>query len=341
MIELIRDNIECGVYPLGQRLPSERKLAAEFNVPQSQIRKALRTLVDEAYLECYRNNGYFIRKQHPKSNKLYRIAFCMESNLCESLKENFYTGLLFSYANAYNLNMIVYELPKEVEKQNKLFLELLESDIDGILCFPHAIETPFSALWEIKKRGLPLIFWDYSPFHGIFPSIGVDHFQSCFSAAQILAEYKHPVKYIGFEDKEQNVLKYNGFKAGCEAFGVSMDSPVLIPYSKLLSHEYLRKHLEEISERMLIFASTRLLTELVVGLMMDRGFMPGRDYQLLGTDMVKVMEGSVLQLDCMMRNREAIIKTLLSKMKNAVEKKQPVCCDYRIEMKYLTGKTLK
>ena len=46
MLEVLQDRIEQGFYPLGKRLPSERKLAAEFQVPQSQVHRKLRQLVD-------------------------------------------------------------------------------------------------------------------------------------------------------------------------------------------------------------------------------------------------------------------------------------------------------
>ena len=36
MLEILQERIEQGFYPVGRRLPSERKLAAEFQVPQSQ-----------------------------------------------------------------------------------------------------------------------------------------------------------------------------------------------------------------------------------------------------------------------------------------------------------------
>lgn len=59
MLEILQEKIEQGHYPAGKRLPSERKLAAEFHVPQSQIHKKLQQLVESGLLECFRGNGYF------------------------------------------------------------------------------------------------------------------------------------------------------------------------------------------------------------------------------------------------------------------------------------------
>ena len=54
MLEILQERIEQGSYPVGRRLPSERKLAAEFQVPQSQIHKKLQQLVESGLLECFR-----------------------------------------------------------------------------------------------------------------------------------------------------------------------------------------------------------------------------------------------------------------------------------------------
>ena len=155
-----------------------------------------------------------------------------------------------------------------------------------------------------------------------------------------MAKVGLPVTYIGFDVKEQNRLKFEGFKAGCEAFGVEADPPVLIPYAERFSPEALRERLGEEAGDKLFFTSTRLLTEALVGLMMDRGLMPGRDYRLLGTDMVKLLEGSSLLIDCMMRDRRTVAEALLGMMRDAVAKPQAVACDVRVAMRHLPGKTL-
>lgn len=338
MIELIKDNIERDVYPPGKRLPSERKLATEFNVPQSQIRKALQTLVDEGYLECFRNNGYFVKKNHPTSKKLHRVAFCIEQN--STSREDFYTGLLFNQAVTYDINLLVFTVPPDAKSQNALFQDLLERDVEGIICFPHLIENMLPALLEIRKRGLPFIFWDYSPFNGIFPYVGVNHYQSCFNAARILAGYSEAVSYIGFTGKEQNKQKYEGFMAGCRVFGVKTAEPVFIPYARHAEPDFVYGELNALQAGKMYFASTRLLTRLLVGSMMDKNFMPGRDYRLLGTDMLNMMEGSSFFLDSMMRDSKTLIVSLLNMMRDMIKKSSPVECDYRIEMKYISGKSL-
>ena len=339
MLEVIRDQIERGVYPPEQRLPSERRLAAEFGVPQSRVRKALQTLVSEGYLESLRGNGYFIRNRRPGGKKLYRVPFCIETPGAGD--GDFYSELLFQRADEFDLDLKVAMLPGSPAERNRFLFKLMDSGVDGIICFPHLFENLLSALLEIKKRSLPFIFWDYSPFRGIFPAVGVDHFQSCFEAARVLSELRLPATYVGFEGMEQNRLKYEGFTAGCRIFEIAMEPPVMIPYSEILSGRPVNSYLEHIEPGKLFFTSTRVLTETLTGVMMDRGFLPGRDYRLLATDKLTIVEGSSFQLDCMMRDRETVVRVLLGSMRDAIRKKLPLCCDYRFPMKYLPGKSLR
>lgn len=337
MLELIRDKVERGVYPLGKRLPSERRLAAEFGVPQSRVRKALQALVDEGHLECLRGNGYFLRSRQPRGPKLHRVAFCVES---EGTGGGFYYEHLHNWAGEFSLELETARLPESPSERNKLLFKLMESGVEGIICFPHLFENLSSALLEIKKRGIPFIFWDYSPFPGIFPAVGVDHFQSCFEAARVLAKLKQPVTYLGFEGMEQNRLKYEGFVAGCRSFEIAMEPPVMIPYSEILSAHPIHSYLEHIEPEKLFFASTRNLTATLTGIMMDRGYLPARDYLLLATDRLTITEGSSFLLDCMMRDRESIMRILLGAMRDAIQTRQPLYYDYRLPMKYLAGQSL-
>lgn len=341
LIEVIRDNIERGTYPLDKRLPSERKLAAELHAPQSQVRKALQTLVTEGYLECFRNNGYFIKKNHPRSGTLYQVALCVDQASLASISgEDFYTGSLFNKAVAYDINLAVFTIPPEISERDNFFSDLIRRSMEGVICFPHLIENLTPGLLEFKKRSIPFIFWDYSPFHGVFPYVGVDHYQSCFDAAGILARHGGDVTYIGFAEKEQNERKRDGFMDGARLFGLKTAEPVFIPYAARTDQDFLYNQLNRLPAGKTYFTSTRTLTQILVGSMMDKGHAPGRDYRLLGTDTLSVTRGSASRLDCLTRDSDAITRALLSMVRDMIKKPSPIACDYRVSMKYVPGQSL-
>ena len=60
----LKNEIEQGIWKVGDRLPSERELAVKFNVSRMTLRQAIQNLADEGILErnvwCnkfYRNYG--------------------------------------------------------------------------------------------------------------------------------------------------------------------------------------------------------------------------------------------------------------------------------------------
>ena len=56
----IKKDIEAGVWSVGDRIPSERELALEFNVSRMTLRQAVQTLVEEGILERQVGAGTFV-----------------------------------------------------------------------------------------------------------------------------------------------------------------------------------------------------------------------------------------------------------------------------------------
>lgn len=218
-------------------------------------------------------------------------------------------------------------------------MELIHEGFEGIFCYPHFVRELLPAFIELKIQRIPLIFWDYSPLPGIFPAVGIDHFQSCMLAAEVLAGQHMPVTYLGFEESEQNRLKYLGFHAGCRQFQVTVEKEILLPYRKAFGEKEIGFE-QELAPGKLYFASTRLLSSRVIGTMFDRGCLPGKDYRILTVDRVKFMEGSSLQLDSMMRDHTQMMRKLLGEMQHAIRSRSCVCNDWRNPMRYIPGASL-
>ena len=56
----ILTNIQAGDYPVAKRIPSERKLAQEYNVSRLTVSKAIQELVREGYLVAHVGKGTFV-----------------------------------------------------------------------------------------------------------------------------------------------------------------------------------------------------------------------------------------------------------------------------------------
>jgi GntR family transcriptional repressor for pyruvate dehydrogenase complex len=61
IIELLRHRVACGLYAQGERLPTERALAAEFGVSVPTIREAVRALSAAGLVEVRQGSGAYVR----------------------------------------------------------------------------------------------------------------------------------------------------------------------------------------------------------------------------------------------------------------------------------------
>ncbi len=59
----IKKAIEAGKWSVGDRIPSERELAVQFNVSRMTLRQAIQTLVEEGILERFVGSGTFVANQ--------------------------------------------------------------------------------------------------------------------------------------------------------------------------------------------------------------------------------------------------------------------------------------
>jgi len=59
---ILRECIKSGVFPPGQKLPSERHLAAEYGVSRTTVQQALRWLSDEGSVYSRPGSGYYVAR---------------------------------------------------------------------------------------------------------------------------------------------------------------------------------------------------------------------------------------------------------------------------------------
>lgn len=82
-IESLRQNIECGEWPVGSRLPVEAELSEALGVSRNTIREAVRVLVHVGMLDTRQGDGTFVRANRDAGETLRRIA---RSKLAEQIE---------------------------------------------------------------------------------------------------------------------------------------------------------------------------------------------------------------------------------------------------------------
>lgn len=77
----LRENIEDGKLKVGEKIPAERELAADFDVSRMTLRQAIQALVDEGILERRVGSGTFVanRKVQEKMSGVTSFTDLMQS----------------------------------------------------------------------------------------------------------------------------------------------------------------------------------------------------------------------------------------------------------------------
>ena len=82
--DLLKERIYNGFYKQSERIPSEKEIAAEFNVSIITVRKAIGDLAEEGLLERKQGKGTFVAKPKLKRNLQQVISFteaCLLNNV--------------------------------------------------------------------------------------------------------------------------------------------------------------------------------------------------------------------------------------------------------------------
>lgn len=63
----LKQRVESGVYPVGEKLPAERYIAEEMNVSRTVVREAIIMLEVEGYVEVRKGSGIHVISNQPKT----------------------------------------------------------------------------------------------------------------------------------------------------------------------------------------------------------------------------------------------------------------------------------
>ena len=82
--EILRDRIRQGIYPPGQRMPSEERLADELQVSRASLRTAMAGLAAEGYISRRHGDGTYVRSRAVELNLRPVRSWDLERQIRES-----------------------------------------------------------------------------------------------------------------------------------------------------------------------------------------------------------------------------------------------------------------
>lgn len=142
----IKQEIEDGIWKIGDRLPSERELSEVFGVSRMTLRQAIQTLADEGILERKIGSGTYIARQKVQETMIGTTSF---SDIVRSQGSQPSSKTLSYFVTAPSSSEM--EKLKLNKDQKILKMERIRYSDDIPICFEVA-SIPYHLIEEFSKE---------------------------------------------------------------------------------------------------------------------------------------------------------------------------------------------
>lgn len=198
IFETLREEIIQRKYNVGDRVPSEKELADEYNVSRITSKKALEMLAEERLIVRKPGRGSFVME---------RVGMPTEGpSLGERTKHTLIGLVITDFGNTFGTEMIYgmeqasaehdsflvlrrsFGVPENEEKAIRSFLEL---GVDGIIVFPAQGEFYNDELLKLVIQQFPLVLVDRHLKGVAAASISTDNITAARTGADYLLDLGH------------------------------------------------------------------------------------------------------------------------------------------------------
>ena len=219
--DYIRQQIKQG--KITDKLPGERKLAADLGYSYMTIRKAIENLVNEGVLYKIPTKGTYVADPRQRRVQTRTIGYFLDSSIEAGLTSPYYS-LIFNALEkeaARHDYSLVYFTDSESVKLKKVLQKL-----DGVIasCF-YRIE---GYVQRIKDQ-LPVVVIDNSAADKSIPSVIIDNFSALAQTVDYLCAIGH--QRIGFmtglEDSDVGKNRFAGYRAGLDRHELPFDESLV------------------------------------------------------------------------------------------------------------------
>lgn len=229
------DKIVSGEYSEGEKLPTEKELAEQFNVSNITSKKSLEMLADNGMIKRVPGKGSFVIKstvdnkvsvQKSKSNS--PIIGVVLSDFSESYGTNLLSGIE-EEASKNNCFIIPKRSYGKQELENDAIDSLVDMGVDGIIVMPVHGEHYNPKILKLIIDGYPLVLMDCD-LKGIQAAfVGTDNVDAAKMATDYLLEHGHrKISFVSTNPKDTTAIedRIKGFIISYAEHGVKVNETI-------------------------------------------------------------------------------------------------------------------
>ncbi|MCL6460106.1 MAG: GntR family transcriptional regulator [Gorillibacterium sp.] len=197
------------------RISSETELAKMLDVSSITVRRALTDLVNEGIIYRIRGKGSFVASQSSVvDKKASNLVVFILSGL--ELHDSSYLRIMKgvrSFLSKHNCRLVIEFVENDFEQERELVLQLMQSEIRGLLIYSSDPSAAKSYLDESRRRSIPLVMLDRFPPGYPVSCVTCNNHDGAYEAVEYLIAQGH--RRIGFAAFDfhlsPEIERYNGY----------------------------------------------------------------------------------------------------------------------------------
>lgn len=296
--ERLLEAIASGRFRPGERLPSERELAAEYAVSRVTLRQAIAELVFDGIVQTYPGKGTYVQKGQPAPRQSTgNIAFirCVRRGEPSSIASDVFYPAVLAGAEAAAVrsgyHCIVQTFNEECDERQRL--KNLVEKVDGILC---AELRQVEFLRQLQATERPVVLVSPSVITAEVDVVEADNEGGARLGVEYLAGMGHRrIAFIGGNPGSlPSKQRTSGYLQGLEAAGIAREEARHPAYGWRLEDGYraMKELLSESLPPTAVFAASDLLALGAYQAAQEAGLRVGSDLSILGFDDIQLASES-------------------------------------------------
>lgn len=226
--------INTGFYKKGDKLPSEKELADEYNVSRITSKKALEMLADEGLIIRVPGRGSFVKDDETddKDSKPSNNKYTLVGVILPDFSEAYGTGLLSGIekqASEENCFIVVKRSYGRQDVEEEIIDSMIQFGVDGIIIMPVHGELYNRKLLQLTLEGFPIVSVDrcLSGIHVSF--VGTDNVIASEKAIDYLFSLGHTniaIMCPPYKNTSTIEERIEGYIKSYAKHGVSLDESI-------------------------------------------------------------------------------------------------------------------
>jgi len=297
-IDVLRQAITDGEYANGALLPSERKIAADFNVGRSVVRNAMKELAAEGLIALIPHRGATVNR-NTNERKFRRFMFC-----CGMLRKfpeemlALLSAVCMAAANEHAEVLVSFSEESEIVLDiNELANRIHQGELQGVMILENCSGDTLEAL---KKYSIPYVIINQEAFYGGC-SCRIDHRAIGRMAGSRLLQSKMP--HYGSVTGNLNTLFFKemlaGFRGALAEEEIMLDRDLIFELMPTFSDESYRslvEFLRKAPKPLALFAMRDVRAGFVCRACAELGLQIPGDVSIIGYDNISWSEGASMGL---------------------------------------------